>query len=43
MYRHPSLGETVSLVIVRLEVMKQLPAELQEEGERVKLLKKFCK
>lgn len=43
LYHHPSLGTTLQLVLVRLDIMKQQPSAMPHyDGERSKLLDSFC-
>ncbi|CAH1981328.1 unnamed protein product [Acanthoscelides obtectus] len=43
LYHHPSLGATIDLVLVRLDIMKVQPRDLpHHDGERGKLLDSFC-
>lgn len=43
LYHHPSLGQTLEIVIVRLDIMKQQPAAMPHyDGERSRLLDSFC-
>ncbi|KAJ8935149.1 hypothetical protein NQ314_012967, partial [Rhamnusium bicolor] len=43
LYHHPSLGTTLELVLVRLDIMKRQPSSMPHyEGERGKLLDSFC-
>ncbi|CAK9808405.1 A disintegrin and metalloproteinase with thrombospondin motifs 2 [Anthophora plagiata] len=42
-YHHPSLGITIDISLVRLDIMKKQPGDLpHHEGERGKLLDSFC-
>ncbi|XP_066143129.1 A disintegrin and metalloproteinase with thrombospondin motifs adt-1-like [Euwallacea fornicatus] len=43
LYHHPSLGTTLELVLVRLDIIKKQPREMPHyNGERSKLLDSFC-
>ncbi|XP_074036827.1 A disintegrin and metalloproteinase with thrombospondin motifs adt-2 isoform X2 [Leptinotarsa decemlineata] len=43
LYHHPSLGNTLELVLVRLDIMKRQPTDMPHyNGERGKLLDSFC-
>ncbi|XP_044735482.1 A disintegrin and metalloproteinase with thrombospondin motifs adt-1-like, partial [Chrysoperla carnea] len=43
LYHHPSLGASIDLVIVRMDIMKTQPNDLPHyDGERSKLLNSFC-
>lgn len=43
LYRHPSLGTTLELVLVRMDIMKKQPPKMPHyQGERSKLLDSFC-
>lgn len=43
LYHHPSLGKSLDIVLVRLEIMKRQPSDMYHyEGERSKLLDSFC-
>ncbi|CAG9859468.1 unnamed protein product [Phyllotreta striolata] len=43
LYHHPSLGRSLELVVVRLDLMKKQPGKLPHyNGERGKLLDTFC-
>ncbi|XP_023248401.1 A disintegrin and metalloproteinase with thrombospondin motifs adt-2-like [Copidosoma floridanum] len=43
LYYHPSLGERVRIVLVRLELMERQPERLANlDGERSRLLDEFC-
>lgn len=42
-YHHPSLGITIDISLVRLEIMQKQPHDLpHHDGERGKLLDSFC-
>lgn len=43
LFYHPSLGARVNIALVRLDIMRQQPADLpHHNGERLKLLNSFC-
>ncbi|KAJ8957643.1 hypothetical protein NQ318_017534, partial [Aromia moschata] len=43
LYHHPSLGTSLELVLVRMDIMKYQPSEMPHyKGERGKLLDSFC-
>ncbi|XP_050295786.1 A disintegrin and metalloproteinase with thrombospondin motifs adt-2-like isoform X1 [Anthonomus grandis grandis] len=43
LYHHPSLGKSLELVLVRLDIMKRQPREMPHySGERSQLLDSFC-
>lgn len=43
LYHHPSLGTSLELVLVRLDIMKTQPTNMPHyDGERSKLLDSFC-
>ncbi|CAH1114535.1 unnamed protein product, partial [Psylliodes chrysocephalus] len=43
LYHHPSLGTSLELVLVRLDLMKRQPRDMPHyDGERGKLLDSFC-
>lgn len=43
LYHHPSLGASLELVLVRLDIMKSQPSKMPHyDGERSKLLDSFC-
>ncbi|CAG9765921.1 unnamed protein product [Ceutorhynchus assimilis] len=43
LYHHPSLGTSLELVLVRLDIMKKQPREMpHHNGERSQLLDSFC-
>ncbi|RZB39497.1 Sod Cu, Reprolysin, Pep M12B propep and/or HMA domain containing protein [Asbolus verrucosus] len=43
LYHHPSLGTSIELVLVRLDIMKKQPSSMPHyNGERSKLLDTFC-
>ncbi|XP_057670635.1 A disintegrin and metalloproteinase with thrombospondin motifs adt-2-like [Diorhabda carinulata] len=43
LYHHPSLGTSLELALVRLDIMKSQPSNMQHyDGERDKLLDSFC-
>ena len=43
LYHHPSLGASIELTLVRLDIMKTQPADMPHYGgERSQLLDSFC-
>ncbi|XP_017772302.1 PREDICTED: A disintegrin and metalloproteinase with thrombospondin motifs 6-like [Nicrophorus vespilloides] len=43
LYHHPSLGTSINLLLVRLDIMKKQPSKMPHyDGERGKLLDSFC-
>ena len=43
LYHHPSLGQSIDLTLVRLDLMSHQPRDLpHHDGERGKLLDSFC-
>jgi len=43
LYHHPSLGQRVEIVLVKLEMFKKQPVDLPHyNGERSSLLESFC-
>jgi hypothetical protein len=43
LYHHPSLGSSIELVLVRLDIMKNQPSKMpHHNGERSRLLDSFC-
>lgn len=43
LYHHPSLGSSLEIALVRLDIMKKQPAKMPHyDGERSKLLDAFC-